>query len=97
MKNQQDIKHIANLVNLSFSDSEVQKLIKDIKKVSQYLMDKLSCLDTENIEPMEHIFHTANIFRGDYSTDSLDREGLLKNAPVKENGYFAVPRIMDEN
>lgn len=94
MVTEKDINKITDLVKLSFSDSEVQKLKIEIQELLQYFMDKLPS-DTENIEPMEHIFHIPNVFREDHWGDSINRDELLKNAPMNENGCFTVPKVMD--
>ena len=36
-----------------------------------------------------------NVFREDSVTDSFPREALLANAPVKEDGYICVPRVVE--
>ena len=37
-----------------------------------------------------------DVFRGDVVKPSLDREAALSNAPVKDNGYFKVPKVLED-
>jgi aspartyl-tRNA(Asn)/glutamyl-tRNA(Gln) amidotransferase subunit C len=37
-----------------------------------------------------------NVFRADKVKPSLDRDLALSNAPLKEDGYFKVPRVLEE-
>jgi len=37
-----------------------------------------------------------NVFREDVVKPSLDRELALSNAPQQEDGYFRVPKILEE-
>jgi aspartyl-tRNA(Asn)/glutamyl-tRNA(Gln) amidotransferase subunit C len=39
----------------------------------------------------------VNAFRPDEVTACLDREEVLAQAPLAEDGYFRVPRILDES
>jgi aspartyl-tRNA(Asn)/glutamyl-tRNA(Gln) amidotransferase subunit C len=39
----------------------------------------------------------VNAFRPDEVTPSLDRDDALAGAPDVEDGYFRVPKILDES
>ena len=59
-------------------------------------MDNLSVLDTTNVKPTTYALPMQNVFREDEVRPSLDREAALANAPLKEDGYFKVPRVLGE-
>lgn len=95
--NEKDIQHLADLAKLNLADNEVQKQVEDMEKIIRYSMKKLSELETENINPMEHVLPIRNVFRNDYCNTSFGYEKILRNAPVHEKGYFKVPKVMDGN
>ena len=45
---------------------------------------------------MAHVLPIKNVFREDVVKPSLDRELALSNAPLKEDGYFKVPKIIED-
>ncbi|MFC1541615.1 Asp-tRNA(Asn)/Glu-tRNA(Gln) amidotransferase subunit GatC, partial [Candidatus Latescibacterota bacterium] len=57
--------------------------------------DKLSEIDTEDVEPLAHILPVKNVMRKDEVKPSLDRETALKNAPKQERGYFVIPKVIE--
>ncbi|MBQ1613274.1 MAG: Asp-tRNA(Asn)/Glu-tRNA(Gln) amidotransferase subunit GatC, partial [Selenomonas sp.] len=56
----------------------------------------LSELDTENVKPTTYALPMQNVFRKDEVKESLDREAALANAPLKEDGYFKVPKVLED-
>ena len=64
-----------------------------------YIVDfvnRLQQVDTENVAPTAHVLPVQNVFREDVVKPSLDRELALSNAPQQEDGYFRVPKILEE-
>ena len=55
--------------------------------------NKISELDTDNVEPTQHILETHNVFRKDEVVPSYKREDIIKNAPEKEAGCIIVPGV----
>ena len=43
---------------------------------------------------MAHAVPLQNVYRPDEMKPSLPREAALQNAPEEENGYFRVPRVV---
>ena len=89
------IEYVGILAKLELSDEEKEKAKADMGKMLDYI-DKLNELDTSEVEPMSHVFPVNNVFREDVVKPSLDRELALSNAPQQEDGYFRVPKILEE-
>jgi aspartyl-tRNA(Asn)/glutamyl-tRNA(Gln) amidotransferase subunit C len=88
------IEHIADLARLNLSDNEMEKLTSEMGNIIGFF-DKLNELDTSNVKPMEHVIPIRNVFREDHVSQSYDRDKILANAPVKEDGCFKVPKIVE--
>lgn len=90
----EEVRHIADLARLRFSDDEEEQLAEEMNQVLDH-MDKLSELDTEDVEPMSHVLEISNVFRDDEAEQRITREEALKNAPHADHQYFLVPKVID--
>lgn len=88
------IEYVGILAKLELSESEKEQAKKDMGRMLDYI-DKLGELDTDNVEPMSHIFPIQNVFREDVVTNSDTREALLSNAPEQKDAMFMVPRTFE--
>lgn len=91
-----DVKKIAELARLEFSESELENYTTEMNKMLDYV-DKLNELDTENIEPLLHPIENTNVFRQDEVKKSTNREEALKNAPDKSSEHFKVPKVISQS
>ncbi|MBQ9441383.1 MAG: Asp-tRNA(Asn)/Glu-tRNA(Gln) amidotransferase subunit GatC [Selenomonadaceae bacterium] len=90
-----DIKVVATLSRLSIREDEKAEVIAQLDKFLTYV-ENLQAIDTEKIQPTTYALPMQNVFRADEVKKSLDRELALSNAPLKEDGYFKVPRVLEE-
>lgn len=81
------------LAKLELSSEEKERSRKEMQQMLDYV-DMLNQLDTENVEPLTHIFPIRNVFREDEVLESTSREELLKNAPREKDGQFLVPKTI---
>ena len=88
-----EIIHVANLARLKIEDGEIDKFAVQISQILEYV-DTLERADTENIPLTSHAIFATNVFREDEVRESLGMEKALANAPMKEDGYFIVPKVI---
>ena len=91
---EQDSKTVASLSRLKIRDDEKDDVLFQLNKILTYV-ENLQTLDTTNVEPTTYALPMQNVFREDKVKPSLDRELALSNAPLKEDGYFKVPRVLE--
>ena len=89
-----DVEHVADLARMYITDEEKMALESELSAIIDFA-DKLSEADTAGIEPAAHAIHIQNVFRKDEVVPSYKREDLIENAPDKQAGCFAVPRIVE--
>jgi aspartyl-tRNA(Asn)/glutamyl-tRNA(Gln) amidotransferase subunit C len=89
-----DVDTVAVLARLSFTDEEKEKMTGTLNEILGYF-DKLSELDTEQVEPLAHILPVQNVMREDVICPSLGQEISLANAPKKESGHFVIPKVIE--
>jgi len=67
----------------------------DLDSIVAYV-EKLGELKTDKVEPTSHVLPLTNVFRKDKSRKQDIREEVLKHAPLRENDYFKVPKVIEE-
>lgn len=92
-----DVKHVAKLANLPLTTDEEKMFQKQLVSILD-LVEKLKKVDTKNVSPTSQVTGQANVFREDIIEPErvLTQKEALSNAPQSHNGYFVVPRILDE-
>jgi len=86
------VEYAANLSRIELDGAETEKLKAELSAILDY-MEILNQLDTENIEPLSHIFAVNNVTRADAAEESYPAGILSANAP---NCEFAVPKTIEE-
>lgn len=92
--NEETIRYVAALAKLSVSEEEKQKAMQDLNHILHYI-ETMNGLDTEGVEPMSHVLPIKNVFREDEVVNGDNRDELLKNAPKRMEGSFAVPKTVE--
>ena len=88
-----DIEYVAHLAKLKLTDEEKDKLVSQMGDIVEFA-NQVSKLDTEGVNPTNHILELKNVFREDEVKPSYSRDEILKNAPAKEAGCIVVPSII---
>ena len=84
---------LAHLARLKFDTSEKEEIKKDLQKMIAFV-EKLNELDTTGVEPMLHMSDETNVLREDEVKGSITREDALKNAPLHDEQFFKVPKVI---
>lgn len=88
-----EVEHVASLSRLELSPEEKKQYTETLNAILEY-MEMLNRVDTSEVQPTTHVLPLKNVFREDELQDSMPKDLVLANAPVKENGCFKVPRII---
>lgn len=89
-----DVEHIARLARLSLSDEEKELFGSQLNRILDY-MEKLSELDTKDVEPTSHVLSLNNVMRDDIIGHSIPREDAIMNAPDRTDKFYRVPKIIE--
>jgi aspartyl-tRNA(Asn)/glutamyl-tRNA(Gln) amidotransferase subunit C len=93
---QTQVRKVAKLARLELTDQEVEEFTGQLRAVLDYV-EKMSQLDTDNVEPLAHCLPISNVFREDHIEESLGTEKTLANAPQRDGKFFKVPKILDDS
>lgn len=89
----EQVQHVAKLARLELEPQAVETLAGQLATILDYV-EKLSEVDTSEIEPTSHAIALTNAFREDRIQTHLEPEEALANAPAKEDGSFVVPKVI---
>jgi len=90
----EDVRHVAALARLSFSDEEEERLTEELSQILEYV-EKLDELDTSGVPPMSHVLDVANVVRPDEVTSRIDQADALEPAPEASDQFFQVPQVVE--
>jgi len=101
---EQEVRRVAELANLALTEDEIVRMTQDMDGILTHI-DKLSELDTSNVEPMSQVLYfsenpsgaeeTATL-RADVERKPLGNADALANVPVSGQGYFKVPLVIEK-
>ena len=95
--NEAAVRHVAHLARLEITDKEVARYSEQLSEILRYI-EQLNELDTTDVPPTAHALAVSNIFREDAvrTSSPLDPESALKNAPDRQEDFFRVPKVFDQ-
>lgn len=89
---QNNVKKLAYLARLAIDHS----IVEDLSNIL-HLLDKISEINTDHIEPLQHTQEVSQRFRSDIVTEPCVRE--LMQSEVAEsstaNGLYLVPKVVE--
>lgn len=94
MISKEEVRHIASLAKLKFSEEEIDEFANKFSEVLTYV-EKLNEVNTENIEPTYQIYDYNQRLREDEIKEGLSREEILQNAIEEQYGYFKLLKIVE--
>lgn len=88
------VKRVAFLSRLKIEDDKIEATKNEFNKILQWV-DQLSEVNTDDVEPLVSVNDANLTLRQDEVTEGNQAEAVLANAPMKEYGYFAVPKVVE--
>jgi aspartyl-tRNA(Asn)/glutamyl-tRNA(Gln) amidotransferase subunit C len=88
------VRHIARLARIAVADDEVEHLKGELNAMLAFV-EQLNEVDVAGVEPMTAVVPMGLKQRPDRVTDGNIAEEVLKNAPVSEDHFFLVPKVVE--
>ena len=89
------VDEIAHLARLEFDEKAKEEIIGDMNRMLSFI-DKLSELDTANVEPLIYMTDEVNVMRDDEPIVSIAQADALKNAPKRDSDYYKAPKVIEQ-
>jgi aspartyl-tRNA(Asn)/glutamyl-tRNA(Gln) amidotransferase subunit C len=87
------IDKLAHLSRLQFNEAEKGQIREKLQRMIVFV-EKLNELDTTGVEPLLHMSENTNVLRDDELKGSISRAEGLQNAPLKDDHFFKVPKVI---
>ena len=91
---QATVKRIARLARITITDEEAKGLEGELTGILQWV-EQLGEVDTTGIEPMTRVVPIELKQRSDVVADGEMADAVTLNAPVSENHFFVVPKVVE--
>ena len=91
---QKTVRRIAHLARIAVTDEDVPHLQGELNAILSFV-EQLNEVDVEGVEPMTSVTPMVMRMRQDGVTDGYCPEKVLRNAPVTEDNFFVVPKVVE--
>ena len=88
------VKRIGRLARIRVEADEVEKYQNEINAILGFV-EQLDEVDVAGIEPMTSVTPMTLRRREDKVTDGGYPEKIVANAPLSEDGFFEVPKVVE--
>lgn len=88
------VKRIAHLARIRLEPDEVAPLEGELNAILGWI-EQLAEVDTTGIAPMTAVIPITRAWRDDVVTDGNVLDRVLANAPAREFGFYAVPKVIE--
>lgn len=88
------VRRIARLARIKITDQEANGLEKELSGIFDWVK-QLDEVDTKNVEPMTRVVPIALKQRSDKVTDGEKADDVTRNAPLTEDHFFVVPKVVE--
>lgn len=88
------VRRIAHLARIAVKDDEVSHLQAELNAMLAFI-EQLAEVNVEGVEPMTSVTPMQMKKRPDVVTDGGIPEKVLANAPLAEDNFFLVPKVVE--
>ena len=88
------VKRIARLARIRIADSEVDAYAGELNAILGFV-EQLSEVDVAGVTPMTSVTPMVLRRREDKVTDGGYPEKIVANAPLTEDNFFVVPKVVE--
>ena len=88
------VRRIAHLARIAVADEEIEPLQDELNAILAFV-EQLSEVNVEDIEPMTSVTPMEMKQRPDVVTDGGIPDNIIKNAPMTEDHFFVVPKVVE--
>jgi aspartyl-tRNA(Asn)/glutamyl-tRNA(Gln) amidotransferase subunit C len=96
----EDVERVAELAHLELAADETPGMVHDLNAILDYVAE-LNELDTSGVAPLAQVSEMsqgagmANTLREDRPRPSLERAGVMPQAPESDGVFFKVPKVIE--
>jgi len=88
------VKRVAHLARIAVSDEEAARMEGELNTILGFV-EQLSEVDIDGVDPMTSVIPMAMKKRQDAVTDGDKAQDIVANAPVHDENFFLVPKVVE--
>jgi len=88
------VKRVAHLARIAVPEADLPKLQGEINAILGFV-EQLNEVDVSGVEPLTSVMPMAMKQREDIVDDGEIAAKIVANAPVSEDSYFMVPKVIE--
>jgi aspartyl-tRNA(Asn)/glutamyl-tRNA(Gln) amidotransferase subunit C len=88
------VRHVARLARIKVTAEETANLKRELTSILEWV-EQLGEVDTSAVEPMTRVGEMKLPQRKDEVTAGDIADDIVKNAPLTEDHYFLVPKVVE--
>jgi len=89
-----DVKYIAKLAKLRFSDEEALKLTEEFESILTYFQS-IDKMELDNVDLSDYSKAQESVLRQDVNTAYSDKAKLFQNVKSMRGRFIQVPKIIE--
>jgi aspartyl-tRNA(Asn)/glutamyl-tRNA(Gln) amidotransferase subunit C len=88
------VKRVAHLARIALPDSDVERMQGEINAILGFV-EQLAKVDVDGVEPMTSVTPMRLKQREDRVTDGSIADAIVANAPMSDDHFFVVPKVVE--
>ena len=88
------VEQIARLARLKISEEELSALQNDLSGILSWV-EQLDAVDTKSVDAMTKVVDLTLPERCDKVTEGNNAEAVTANAPLREEQFYVVPKVVE--
>jgi len=88
------VKRVARLARIAVAEDEAERMRDQLNAILGFV-EQLNEVDVNGVEPMTSVVQMDMKKRADVVTDGGIVADVVANAPLSEDGFFMVPKVVE--
>ncbi len=88
------VKRVAHLARIAVSEDDAERMSGELNAILGFV-EQLNEVDVDGVEPMTSVTPMKMREREDKVTDGNIAAAVVANAPVTEDNFFVVPKVVE--
>lgn len=88
------VRRIGRLARIKITEDEAKSLPAELTGILNWV-EQLGEIDTNAVEPMTRVVAQNLKMRGDVVTDGEIAKDVVANAPMVDDNFFVVPKVVE--
>ncbi|MBI3677078.1 MAG: Asp-tRNA(Asn)/Glu-tRNA(Gln) amidotransferase subunit GatC [Proteobacteria bacterium] len=88
------VRRIAKLARIALPEERVEPMVRELNGIFDWVQ-QLNEVDVAGVAPMTSVVEQRLKMRDDVVTDGGNAEAVVANAPLTEDRFFLVPKVVE--